>query len=212
MVSTNIRCRHCPCRRAIKRSPSNRWRNSTRSSCLQRAPRPFNRASQLSADNAPVVADICARLDGVPLAIELATAQLRRFTPQALLDALKTTPLQSLAGAARDVEPRQRTLRNAIQWSYDLLTPAERAAFDRLGVFVGGCTTEAALAICQLADDSILFSLADRSLLRRDANERWTMLEMIREFALERLLAGAERPSRCSNDTPNILCASSKPC
>jgi predicted ATPase len=145
----------------------------------------------LNADNAPVVADICARLDGVPLAIELATAQLRRFTSHTLLDALKTALLQSLAGAARDVEPRQHTLRNAIQWSYDLLTPAERAAFDRLGVFVGGCTTEAALTVCQLADDSILFSLTDRSLLRRDANERWTMLEMIREFALERLSGNA---------------------
>jgi predicted ATPase/transcriptional regulator with XRE-family HTH domain len=141
----------------------------------------------LDAGNAQIVADLCARLDGLPLAIELAAAQLRRFTPQALLDALQTAPLQSLAGAARDVEPRQRTMRAAIQWSYDLLPPVERAVFDRLGIFAGGWTSDAALAVCQLADDAILHALADRSLIKRSANDRWAMLEMIREFALEAL-------------------------
>jgi predicted ATPase len=139
------------------------------------------------------VADICWRLDGVPLAIELAASRLRQFTLPKLRDALNDAPLQTLAGTTRDVEPRQRTLRSAIQWSYELLSPAERAAFARLGVFVGGCTTEAALAVCELADDATLHALADRSLLKRDArderdvNERWTMLEMIREFALDAL-------------------------
>jgi predicted ATPase/DNA-binding XRE family transcriptional regulator len=141
----------------------------------------------LNEKNAPVIADICLRLDGVPLAIELAASRLRQFTLTRLRDALNEAPLQALVAAARDVEPRQRTLRNAIQWSYDLLSPAERAAFKRLGVFAGGCTTEAALAVCELPDDAILHALADRSLLKRDANERWTMLEMIREFASEAL-------------------------
>jgi len=141
----------------------------------------------LTADNAQAVGAICLRLDGVPLAIELATAQLRHFTLPKLHDALNEAPLQSLANSVRDMEPRQRTLRNSIQWSYDLLSVAERAVFNRLGVFVGGCTSAAALAVCELPDDATLHALADRSLLKRDANERWTMLEMIREFALDAL-------------------------
>jgi len=146
----------------------------------------------LTAGNAQVITAICLRLDGVPLAIELATAQLGHFTLPKLHDALNEAPLQSLASSIRDMEPRQRTLRNSIQWSYNLLSVAERAAFNRLGVFVGGCTTEAALAVCELPDDATLHALADRSLLKRDANERWTMLEMIREFALDALAQSAD--------------------
>ena len=141
----------------------------------------------LTADNAQAVGAICLRLDGVPLAIELATAQLRHFTLPKLHDALNEAPLQSLTSSVRDMEPRQRTLRNSIQWSYDLLSVAERAAFNRLGVFVGGCTSASALAVCELADDTLLHALADRNLLKYDANERWTMLEMIHEFALDAL-------------------------
>jgi predicted ATPase/DNA-binding XRE family transcriptional regulator len=147
----------------------------------------FQPGFELSAGNAQAVADICVRLDGLPLAIELAASRLRQFTLVKLRDVLNDAPLRALVGAARDVEPRQRTLRTAIQWSYDLLSPAEHTAFNRLGVFAGGCTTEAALAVCELADDSLLHALADRSLLKCDTDERWTMLEMIREFALDAL-------------------------
>lgn len=141
----------------------------------------------LSAHNALVASKICAQLDGIALAIELAVAQLRRYGPEELLDTLKESRLRALTGTDRDVEPRQHTLRNAIQWSHDLLSPAESVVFSRLGVFAGGFTTEAALAVCELGDDTILHALADQSLVRRDANGRWSMLETIREFALEAL-------------------------
>ena len=98
----------------------------------------FQANFDLTPDNAQMIADICLRLDGLPLAIELAASRLRRFTPQQLYTALHGAPLQTLVADARDVEPRQRTLRSAIQWSYDLLAPAERAAFDKFGVFAGG--------------------------------------------------------------------------
>ncbi len=139
----------------------------------------------LNAETAQAVADICLRLDGMPLAIELAASRLRQFTLLKLRDALNDTLLQALVGTARDVAPRQRTLRNAIQWSYDLLDAAARTVFAQFGVFIGGCTTEAALAVCELTDDTPLHALADQNLLKRDANGRWTMLEMIHEFALE---------------------------
>ncbi len=141
----------------------------------------------LNAETAQAVADICLRLDGVPLAIELAASRLRQFTLLKLRDALNDTLLQALVGTTRDVEPRLRTLRNAIQWSYDLLDIVEQVVFVHLGVFVGGCTTEAALAVCELTDDASLHILADQNLLQRDANGRWTMLEMIHEFAQEAL-------------------------
>lgn len=149
--------------------------------------RAFQPDFQLDANNAQAVVDICARMDGMPLAIELAASRLRRFTVQQLRDALHAAPLQTLIATVSDVEPRQRTLRAAIQWSYDLLTPPERAAFAKLGVFAGGASTEAALTVCELGDDAIVHDLADQNLLKRDAESRWTMLEMIREFALDTL-------------------------
>lgn len=141
----------------------------------------------LNAHNAHIASDICTQLDGMPLAIELAVAQMRRCSPDELHNTLKEGLLWSLTGTDRDVEPRQRTLRNAIQWSYDLLSASESAVFSRLGVFAGGFTTEAALAVCELSDDAILHALADQSLIRRDANGRWSMAETVREFALETL-------------------------
>ena len=145
----------------------------------------------LNGETAQEVADICLRLDGVPLAIELAASRLRQFTLGQLRDLLKEAPLQALIGAARDVEPRQRTLRNAIQWSCDLLDVTQRETFSRLGVFAGGFATEAALTVCEQVDASILQMLADQNLIKRDTNERWVMLEMIREFAMEQLPSAA---------------------
>src|SRR5262249_18287647 len=98
-------------------------------------------------ESAPAVAEICARLDGLPLAIELAAARIRLFTPQALLARLGQR-LRLLTGGAQDLPARQRTLRAAIDWSYHLLHPEEQALFARLSVFVGGCTLEALEAVC----------------------------------------------------------------
>jgi len=102
---------------------------------------------QLTNANAAAVAEICVRLDGLPLAIELAAARSKLFAPEALLARLSSR-LALLTGGARDLPERQQTIRNTIAWSHDLLTEAEQTLFRRLGVFVGGCTLEAAEAIC----------------------------------------------------------------
>ncbi len=154
--------------------------------------------------NAPAVAGICARLDGLPLAIELAAARVKYYQPQALLARLEQG-LALLSGGARDLPARQRTLREAIAWSYDLLSPQEQALFRRLAVFVGGCTGEAAAEVCfavgELADDVLetLLSLVDKSLLRlveweedEESEPRFWMLQVLREFGLECLTNSQE--------------------
>jgi predicted ATPase/class 3 adenylate cyclase/Tfp pilus assembly protein PilF len=155
---------------------------------------------QISSENAPAVAEICHRLDGLPLAIELAAARSKLFSPQALLARLDSR-LTFLVGGARDLPARQQTLRSAIGWSYDLLTPGEQTLFKRLGVFVGGCTLEAA-RVCNAAGDlpvdilDGLTSLVDKSLLHvaetTAGDSRFVMLETIREYALERLESSGE--------------------
>ncbi|MDB4993164.1 MAG: protein kinase/transcriptional regulator, LuxR family protein, partial [Myxococcaceae bacterium] len=149
---------------------------------------------ELTTENASSVATICAQLDGLPLAIELAAARTR-VLPPAQLAARLTNRLKLLTGGARNVPARQRTLRDTIAWSYDLLSPEEQSMFCRLGVFAGGCSLEAAEAICGDGVDVLegLGSLVDKSLLRRtdgpDGVPRFVMLETLREFALERLVA-----------------------
>jgi predicted ATPase/class 3 adenylate cyclase/Tfp pilus assembly protein PilF len=159
---------------------------------------------KLAHENAPAVAEICHRLDGLPLALELAAARIKLFSPQALLARMeKRLPLMS--GGPRDLPARQQTLRSAIAWSYDLLTQAEQTLFQRLSVFVGGCTLEAAEAVGNAEGDleiSVLEgvdSLLDQSMLRQvDADAvgsgemRLVMLETIREFGLEQLQASGE--------------------
>jgi predicted ATPase len=132
---------------------------------------------------ADVVDELCARLDHLPLAIELAAARTRLLSPEELLSRLGQR-LDLLKGS-RDTDPRQQTLRAMIAWSFDLLTNPEQALFARLAVFAGGCTLEAAETVCD-ADLDSLASLVDKSLLRRSADRFW-MLETIRQFALERL-------------------------
>jgi predicted ATPase len=138
----------------------------------------------LTEDNAPAVAKICLRLDGLPLAIELAAARIGLLSPGAMVKRLPET-LKLLAGGARDVAARQQTLRNAIAWSYDLLDEGERDLFARLGVFAGGFALEAAEAVCEASLDAVA-GLVDKSLVRRE-DERLGMLDTIRAFALEKL-------------------------
>jgi predicted ATPase len=124
----------------------------------------------LTRDNAGTVAEICARLDGLPLAIELAATRTKLLSPQAILARLSHR-LDLLTGGARDLPDRHQTLRAALAWSYDLLASAEQALFRRLGVFASGCTAEAAEAIAGNLGLSRLDGLAtllDHSLLRRD--------------------------------------------
>jgi predicted ATPase len=101
----------------------------------------------ITAENAPAVAEICHRLDGLPLAIELAAARMKLFPVQQLRARLENR-LELLTGGARDLPARQQTLRDTLAWSYDLLDAAEQHLFRRLSVFVGGCTLEAAEAVC----------------------------------------------------------------
>jgi predicted ATPase/class 3 adenylate cyclase len=154
--------------------------------------------------NAPAIAEVCARLDGLPLAIELAAARVRLLPPEALLARLST---RLLTGGARDAEERQQTMRATLAWSEDLLSPEERVLFRRLGVFVGGWTLEAAEAVCAAPEGAEpldtevldgLGALVDHSLVqRRDehSEERFGMLHVVREYALERLEACGEAPA-----------------
>jgi predicted ATPase/class 3 adenylate cyclase len=158
----------------------------------------------VTAENAPSIAEICHRLDGLPLAIELAAARIRLLTPQAILTRLERR-LPLLTGGARDLPARQRTLRNAIAWSYGLLTPEEQTLYRRLSVFVGGCVLAAAEAVCD-PDGSLgldlldgITSLAAQSIVRQaegpDGEPRFGMLETIREYGLEQLQASGEEPA-----------------
>lgn len=143
---------------------------------------------QISNEDRTTIAAICSRLDCLPLAIELCASQVELFSLAQLLIQLKSRPLDLLVSDTRDLPSQQRTLRRALQWSYDLLSPAERTAFARLGVFVSGCTSAAARAVCQLASEEPLLRLFDRNLLKRTLDGRWSLLEMVREFALEQLM------------------------
>ncbi len=155
----------------------------------------------LDAETAPVVAEITRRLDGLPLAIELAAARLRLFTVEELLDRLDDR-LGLLDRGASDAPERHRTLRAAIQWSHDLLSSSERVVFRRLAVFAGGWTLEAALRVCQdgaLSDVEILDVLEElvaKSLVvfavDDDGRRRYRMLETLREFSFEKLVEDGE--------------------
>jgi predicted ATPase/class 3 adenylate cyclase len=158
---------------------------------------------QVTAANAPAIAEICARLDGLPLAIELAAARVKVLPPEALLGRLSNR-LQLLTGGPRDLEARQQTMRATIDWSEDLLQPAGRVLFRRLAVFVGGCTLEAAEAVCSAPEGAEpleidlldgLGALVDQSLVQQhevDGEPRFSMLHVIREYAMQRLEASGE--------------------
>jgi tetratricopeptide (TPR) repeat protein len=151
---------------------------------------------RLTPENAAAVAEICRRLDGLPLAIELAAARVKVLPPAGLLARIASR-LELLRGGASDLPERQRTLRGTIDWSYDLLTVSEQRLFRRLAIFAGGCTLEAAEAVCNVLEDlevevlDAVTSLVDKSLLMQtgpaDEEARFTMLETLREYGQERL-------------------------
>ncbi len=162
---------------------------------------------RVDASNAPAIAEICARLDGLPLAIELAAARVRILTPEAIMARLDDQ-LGLLAGGSRNLPERQQTLRGAIDWSHDLLDPRDRVVFARFSAFSGGAPEEAFKAVV-LTDwptdagpmpDALeaLSSLLDNSLVRqemRGSQPRFRMLETIREYAAERLAKAEPEPA-----------------
>jgi predicted ATPase/transcriptional regulator with XRE-family HTH domain len=162
----------------------------------------------LTAENGASIAQICARVDGLPLALELAAARVKMLPPSLLLERLSKARLSVLTGGARNLPGRQQTLRNTINWSYNLLSPDEHVWFPRLGVFTGGWSLEAAASMMQaveadqegtsvtdfmlemheqLVDDSLLVGLP-----MAGEQVRFTMLETLREYALERLTTQGE--------------------
>jgi predicted ATPase/class 3 adenylate cyclase len=159
---------------------------------------------QVTNENALAVAEICVRLDGLPLAIELAASRIRLFTPQALLERLGNR-LSFLKGGARDLPARQQTLRDTIGWSYELLNPPGQRLFELISVFHGGASLEAVEAVAdkikrlkEVGEDTIdlLTSLVDKSLVRqvedKNGDPRFIMLETIREYSAERLAENKE--------------------
>jgi len=156
----------------------------------------------LTPENAGAVAAICRRLDGLPLAIELAAVRVKLFAPKAILKRLEST-LDLLSGGARDLPERQQTMRGAIRWSYDLLGQDETKLFDRLSVFRGGFTLEGAAAVGNAVGDlsvdllDVISSLVDKSLMSQreqsDGEPRFRMLIVVREFAAEKLEKSGEQ-------------------
>ncbi len=169
---------------------------------------------KLTAENAPVVAEICSRVDGLPLAIELAAARIKMLPVHAMLPWLRSR-LQLLTDGARDLPQRQQTMRRTIDWSYDLLSQAEQKLFRRLGVFWGGCTLEAAEAVCDTGNDlgtetfEVMSSLVDQSLIQQIdpgiGEPRFRMLETIREYSLERLRGSGEEAATRRNHAAYCL-------
>jgi predicted ATPase/DNA-binding winged helix-turn-helix (wHTH) protein len=155
----------------------------------------------VTSENLPAIREICSQVDGLPLAIELAAARTKLLSPSAILDRLQSR-LGLLTGGALDLPERQQTLRNTIDWSHELLSEAEQTLFRRFAVFIGGGTLEAAEAVCNTGRDlgidlfDGLSSLVDKNLIQRvdgaEPESRFTMLETIREYALERLAACKE--------------------
>jgi predicted ATPase/DNA-binding CsgD family transcriptional regulator len=156
---------------------------------------------RLTGENAPLVAEICVRLDGLPLAIELAAARIKLLPPRKMLRRLEHR-LRLLTTGARDAPARQKTLEKTMEWSYDLLNADEQLSFRRLAVFSGGCSLEAAeWVVGEPGGDTLgmLAALIDKNLLRQaegdDGEARLMMLETIREYAIKRLSSSGEEES-----------------
>src|SRR6266446_6495321 len=176
---------------------------------------------ELSRGNAAAVTEICTRLDGLPLAIELAAARIKVLSPSSMRTRLASR-LQLLTGGARDLPQRQQTLRAAMDWSYDLLNPAEQKLFRRLSVFVGGCNLEGVEAVCDTKGDLDLDlldgmgSMVDKSLVLQvpatGGEARFAMLETIREYAREKLeVSGEEAPTKRAHAAYCLVLAEEAP-
>ena len=155
---------------------------------------------ELTEANTLIVEAICRRLDGLPLAIELAAARLKLFSVEALLARLETMPLELLTNGAGNLPIHQRMLRGTLDWSYNLLDADEKAAFRRLGVFAGGFTMASAEVVAG-TPWTLVSSLLDKSLIKHDGEihgePRFTLLELLREYALERLAEQGEVEDTC---------------
>ncbi len=165
-------------------------------------------AFTVTEDNLGDVVTICRRVDGLPLAMELTAALSRGMTPQQIVPRLQDR-LRLLASSRRDLEPRQRSIRGAIDWSYDLLTEDERVLFAELSVFVGGFSPEAVEAVCEtpMAFD-LIFTLRDKSLVKSvevDGEMRYSMLETLREYAKEKREAENISPDLCARHAAYYL-------
>jgi predicted ATPase len=152
----------------------------------------------LSEETAPIVADVCLQLDGLPLAIELAAARVKILSVKGLSEKLDQR-FRILTGGARSELPRHQTMRAVIDWSYDLLTAAERRLFAHLSIFAGGCALSDAAALWEAPDElgilELLSSLADKSLIFPDLDgpePRYRMMESSRQYPAEKLAAGGE--------------------
>jgi len=165
---------------------------------------------------ARAIAEICARLDGLPLAIELAAARSKLLSPQSILERLRNR-FQLLTGGSRDLPERQQTLRRAVDWSYDLLAPPQKSLLQSLSVFAGGASVESIEAICGAAAGDtldLLTGLVDQSLLLKEQDQnggsRIRMLETIREHARERLELSGNAPLLCARHAAHYLTAAEK--
>ncbi len=173
-----------------------------RSCSLPSAPEPVDHRFALSDQNAPAVAEVCWRLDGIPLAIELAAARVTTFPIEALSQQLDNR-FRLLTSGGRTALPRQQTMRATIDWSYDLLSAREQRFFEHLSVFAGGCTFAVAAAVCgdggtegdEAGSVELLSSLVDKSLVVTDfewSEPRYRLLESFRQYAREKLAARGE--------------------
>lgn len=170
----------------------------------------------LTNENAQSIVEICKRLDGLPLAIELAAARVKILSPKAILSKLEKS-LKVLTGGATDLPARQQTMRGAVEWSYDLLTEDEKRLFRRLSVFAGGFTFEAAEAVCvdyeldkkEIEVLEIITSLVEKSLVvskeQPDSDLRFRLLEVVREYALESLEMSSEMEVMCRSHAEYFL-------
>ena len=194
-MSTCIRSDRWACRPRTASTTSTR-----RCSCSSTAPAPYDPTSRCTDGNREAVAEICRRLDGMPLAIELAAARLRALTPPQIVDRLADR-FRLLTSGSRTALPRHQTLRAVVEWSWDLLDPDEQAVARRLSLFSGGATLDAAEQVC--SDDDlpaesvlgVLASLVDKSLVEAAADDRsvrYRMLETVRAYGAEQLKASGE--------------------
>ena len=193
-VARSSRARHEPGAAArLGRARSTGWSRSRHETQLRSSPSGHGSRSRTSRPTQRSRRS-AVRLDGLPLAIELAAARTKLLAPERLLERLDSA-LPLLTGGARDAPERQRTLRATIDWSYDLLDAASSELFARSSVFAGGFPLDAAEDVCG-ADLDSLAALVDSSLLKPTGDDRFLMLETIREYALERLARASERQTR----------------